>query len=132
MGLSRYFRGFPPISQQFSQTRKKPPRILREVEGREAGPPDASHVSRADGPDPFLVEIIRLINRAGAATPKRKAYEDPGNRARDLGKAYSSPVSDASRAASILATFAAAAALCASLTGALYETSFMGHSKYPV
>ena len=42
---------------------------------------------------------------------------------------YSSDASDASRAASIFAAFAAAAAFWASLAGALYYTSFMGHSK---
>ena len=53
---------------------------------------------------------------------EKNPWEDPGIAA----PPYSS---DASRAASIFAAFAAAAALWASLAGALRDTSFAGHSK---
>lgn len=59
---------------------------------------------------------------AWMAGGKKNPGEDPGI----MAPPHSS---DASRAASIFAAFAAAAALWASLAGALHDTSFAGHSK---
>ena len=67
---------------------------------------------------------MRRTRRGGLGWPGERKI--PGG---DPGIMAPPHSSDASRAASIFAAFAAAAALWASLAGALHDTSFAGHSK---
>ena len=76
---------------------------------------------RAENPGPFPGCGVRVAGGLDGRG-KEKSRGDPGI----MAPPHSS---DASRAASIFAAFAAAAALWASLAGALHDTSFAGHSK---
>lgn len=97
----------------------------------------AGRAQRQNAP---LAEIRGKESRGKAARARRAGFahldagrEKPRGRTPGSGwapQSASSPFSaDASRAASILAAFAAAAALWASLAGARHDASFAGHSK---
>lgn len=112
---------FPPIPPDFSRF----PGRFRRLSGDFRAFPRISHgIPPGARKTPGLSSDAAYASRGAwmAGGKKNPGGGDPGI----MAPPHSS---DASRAASIFAAFAAAAALWASLAGALHDTSFAGHSK---